>query len=293
MNHVIELRETSILFVAGKASRGKIATKKVFRIDLDIPLFLQGMLVFDDVLITKVKKVMKQNKFKPAKARVILNDRITLTRDITIPNVDKKKRQFVIANEMATLFNLSKNYVIDYRDLESYNIEPNQRRVIASAISTEVISRIEAFLKALKIRIESLETASSSFIRFNSAMNFVNSNDASIVVEVTDTYVRNYLFDHRSFTFLRSFYVQDDDTLEDVTRRIYQILDVIAQYNMGKTGRPVNHIVLLGLESRYPIIKYRYKNDDSVRVDVADVKDRITPHRDDILDYGNALGALL
>ena len=85
MNHVIELRETSILFVAGKASRGKIATKKVFRIDLDIPLFLQGMLVFDDVLITKVKKVMKQNKFKPTKARVILNDRITLTRDITIP----------------------------------------------------------------------------------------------------------------------------------------------------------------------------------------------------------------
>ncbi|AMC93165.1 hypothetical protein AOC36_04015 [Erysipelothrix larvae] len=293
MKYVIEIRDQSILVLAGKHAKKKINLATDFRIDFDTPIIEDGKLLNHYDIIKQIKEAIKAHHLVITKVRVIMNNKSILTRDLTIPKVEAKQKSTLIKNEMITLLNLNSDYVVDYRDLSDVRTKDGKQRVLACALSGETIDSIEQFFKMLKIKIDSIDASVSTMIHFIQTFELVNKNLSSLVIDINDSYVRNYLFMNGELLLFRTFFIQEDANIELVTNRIYQIIDNIKQQHEGEAKQAISEIVLLGNRNRYPIVTARYNDDPNMNVKCTNITDYVKTSTKNFMGYGNGLGGLL
>ena len=157
---VMELRDQEIYVLKGKKSRGNIKVSHAFRIRLFEPLFINNEINLNESLISFVYDKLQNTSLNESTVHVVVNHRCVLSNDFLLTKTDRKKQAFIVDNEMTALFNLTKEFVVDYRVLDEVEYEGvKQSHCLASAIRKSTIEGLEIFFEGLDRKIISIESS--------------------------------------------------------------------------------------------------------------------------------------
>lgn len=291
---VIEVRDQELYVFVGSNSRRSIKAKKFFRIYLSEPLFVNNEVVFNDSLVNQVRAILNKNGVKEKRVDVVINHRVTLTKDLVLPKTDRKKLSFMVSNEMTSMFNLTKEFVVDYRVLGTTDDEGvSKYRVLASAIRKQTVFGLELFFGDLGMKIKSMQPATSSFLQLVGGLNLLDTMDPMIIVDASRSYIRYYLFNKAEFILLRSQYIGVDDPSEFVSERIVQILELLSQSQFGITGKPITHVKMVGFDKRFALIANLIEKNMGIVPTHIELERYAHIASTEILDFVNSIGVLV
>lgn len=290
---VMELREQEIYVLTGKKRAGNVKVSRAFRIHLFEPLFINNEINLNESLISFVYDKLQEENIKDRKVHLVVNHRSILSKNFLIPKTDRKKQNFIVENEMTALFNLTKEFVVDYRILGEGEYEGvTQSHCLSSAMRKSTIEGLEKFFEGLDMKISSIESSSSSFLNFMSTMQFNNHVDPFICVDASTSYIRFYIFNGDDFVMMRSLHIHVDDDYDLVSKRVLHLIELLDQSQSSITHKRVNHVYLVGFERRLNWMKQLIK--DNFELDIIIPKFNGLADEDlDIRDFGNSLGVLL
>ncbi len=291
---VIEVRDQELYVFVGSNSRRSIKAKKFFRIYLSEPLFVNNEVVFNDSLVNQVRAILNKNGVKEKRVDVVINHRVTLTKDLVLPKTDRKKLSFMVSNEMTSVFNLTKEFVVDYRVLGTTDDEGvSKYRVLASAIRKQTVFGLELFFGDLGMKIKSMQPATSSFLQLVGGLDLLDTMDPMIIVDASRSYIRYYLFNKAEFILLRSQYIGVDDASEFVSQRVVQILELLIQSQFGITGKAIRRVQLVGFDKRFGMLSGLIEKNMGIVPSPVDLSRFLNTADSEILDFVNSMGVLL
>ena len=291
---VIEVRDQELYVFVGSNSRRSIKANKFFRIYLSEPLFVNNEVVFNDSLVNQVRAILNKNGVKEKRVDVVINHRVTLTKDLVLPKTDRKKLSFMVSNEMTSMFNLTKEFVVDYRVLGTTDDEGvSKYRVLASAIRKQTVFGLELFFGDLGMKIKSMQPATSSFLQLVGGLNLLDTMDPMIIVDASRSYIRYYLFNKAEFILLRSQYIGVDDASEFVSQRVVQILELLIQSQFGITGKAIKGVQLVGFDKRFGMLSGLIEKNMGIVPSPVDLSRFLNTADSEILDFVNSMGVLL
>ncbi len=294
MATILEIRENALCIIVAKKSGKKILVKDTFRIHSETPFIEKGLFIMTEKNISEIKTAMKKHHITDRKLDVVVNYRTGITRDLFVPKLDKRKTKLVIENEMSNIYNLNKSYIIDYRMLKSHEVRADKKiHVLATALSYDFIRSLEVGLGSCKLRINSLDLAQSSFLKFVEAYDFVESQSPTIVVELGNTYIRSYLFDLKELKIMRTIYFFEEEPFSAIMNRLFQVVDLMDQSYYGETSRNVKHMVVLGSDLYVPRILSHYRTQDDLKVTIVDSKNFAKGRKHASTEYLSSLGVLV
>lgn len=287
---VMELRDQEIYVLKGKKSSGNIKVSHAFRIRLFEPLFINNEINLNESLISFVYDKLQKENIKDRKVHLVVNHRSILSKDFLIPKTDRKKQAFIVDNEMTALFNLTKEFVVDYRILDEVEYEGvKQSHCLASAIRKSTIEGLEIFFEGLDMKIISIESSSNSFLNFVSTFQLNNHADPSICIDASTSYIRFYIFNGDDFMMMRSLNIHVEDEYNLVSKRVLRLLELLDQSQSSITHKRVNQVYLVGFERRLNWMQQLIK--DNFELDIIIPKFNVIVNKElDIRDFGNSLG---
>lgn len=294
MKCVVEIRDKELYILVGKKTRKGIDVSKAFRIFLTDSFITHEGVQSSPELIEKIKGILKEQKVKSRHIDVVLNHRVALTKEFVLPKVDAKKLDLLATNEMIALFNLSPDYVVDYRVLEMIQEEGVQKyRILASALRLELIQELEHFFKQLKMKIDCISTAVSSFLNFVMSSGILDRDEPIVIIDASTSYLRYYLFVEKRFSIVRSVYIKEHDDMENISKRAEHLLDLMSQSQsqFNKNGTSIKTVKILGLKERFAVM--RHETGENYHFQVADMSSILRDKSERLLDYGNSLGMLI
>lgn len=293
MATILEIRENALCIIVARKSGKKILVKDTFKLHSETPFVDKGLFVMTEKNINDFKKLLKKYHIIDRKFDVVVNYRTGITRDLYVPKLDKRKMKLVIENEMSNIYNLNKDYIIDYRMLKSNEVRADKKiHVLATALSYDFIRSLEMGLNNCKLKIKSLDLAQSSFLKFVESFDFVESVYPTIVVELGNTYIRSYLFDVKELKIMRTIYFFEEEPFSAIMNRLFQVVDLMDQSYSGETSRGVKNIVVLGSDLYVPRILSHYKTQDDIKVTIVDCKNFAKGRKHASTEYLSSLGVL-
>lgn len=291
---IIEVRDQELYVFVGSGTKKNLKASKFFRIYLSDPLFVNNEVVFTDSLVNQVRSILDKNGVKSKRVDVVINHRVTLTKDLVLPKTDKKKLAFMVSNEMTSLFNLTREFVVDYRVMGTTDDEGvSKYHVLASAIRKQTVFGLELFFKDLGMKIISMQPAVSSFLQIVESYNLVDSYDPTIIIDASRSYIRYYLFNKTEFILLRSQYIGVDDPSEFVSERIVQILELLSQSQFGITGKAVANVKMVGFDKRFAMIASLVEKNMGIVPTHIELERYTHIASTEILDFVNSVGVLV
>lgn len=294
MATILEIREYDLCIISAKKSGSKVLVKNTFKINSSTPFIEKGKFSMSEENIKRILDSLKRNHISDRKFHVVVNYRTGITRDLLVPKMDLRKTKLIIENEMSNIYNLNKNYVIDYRHLFSGRKRiDNKIHVLVTALSHDFISSLEYGLNQCKLKIRSIDLSQSSFLKFVEAYKVVKNELPTIVVELGETYVRSYLFDTQELKMMRTIYFYDEENFETIMERLYQVVDLLDQAYFGETGRSVKELVVLGSDLYVPQIKQHYRYQDDLNVKIMDAGVFAKGKKHAATEYLSSLGVLV
>lgn len=291
---VIEVRDNELYVIVGTKNNKKIKVSKAFKIDLKDPLFSSNSVHFESETVQHIKDELTKHKVTDKKVDLVINSSAIVSKDIPVPKTDKKKLEFIVANEMTALFNLTREFVVDYRILDEIEDEGvPQYQVIASAIRKTTIVGLEALFSRLNMKIRSIVSQTSSFLDFAESMNVVHPYDPTIVIDASTNYIRYYLYNRGDFKLVRSVNVFEGDPDDRISNRVIHVLELLSQAQSRDSGKSVSNVVLLGDKRRFDLINKATQEGLNVPAQIPDFTDMIRSFSPELLDYTNGMGVLL
>lgn len=291
---VLEVREHSLCFLDGKKSGTKVFVKDTFQIDSETSLIEKGIFKMSDSFKDKVLETLKNRKVKKMNVHVIVNYRIGITKELVIPKADSRKTELMVTNEMSNIFNLKKDFLIDYRNMKSLKKRTDRKQtVLATAIPTDFVMSLDRALKEINIKILSLDLAQSSFLKFVETHQFVDQPVPTIIVDLGANYIRSYLYDEYEMKLMRSFYTFEEESFKDVMDRLIKVIDLLEQSYYGQTGRTTRNIYVLGSDMYVPNIKDHYSDNPSLNIFAIHSEEFAKGRKHAATEYVCSLGALL
>lgn len=266
---ILEIREHSICIIQARKAGAKVYVKNTYLIQSPNAIIDKGLIVFGAENEAIIHEYFKKNKIHNKSIDVVINDRLGITRDLFVPKTDPKKTTLIVENEMANIYNLERDHVIDYRGLKSKSKDkkaPNH--VLVTAVSHGLVESLERQLRSMKLKIRSIDLAQSSFLKLVESYSFVKTDNPAVVVELGSSYVRSYLFDEKELKLMRTIYFYAQEPFKVVMDRLFQVIDMMEQSYFGKTKRNITDIVVLGSDLYVPRILQHYADNDDLNVTI-------------------------
>lgn len=290
---VIEIREQEILFLHTRVRMGgKIEVLNNFTIKIQGRM-IDGEFDFENRQVNDViRKEFQERQIVERHANVVINNSLSVSKQLTIPKMKKKQMINIARNELKLKLDLSFNFVVDIMQLES--IEKNNipyERVLAAAVKYNDIAKIEKWLSTLGIKIKSIQSGSSSILTLLSQRNVITIEEASLFIDVTPNYLRLYLF-HGS-TFLNSRTIGHSQTFEESWHRISTLVKMANEKVKSELATEVGEITLMGKEKDLKDMHQHLKKEFDLKCDYFDLNKILETKQKDTLGYLNALGGLL
>lgn len=291
---IVEIRDQELYVMVAFKSRGKTSVSRAFRIYLTEPIFENNEVMITDALINQIRTTFEYHNIKDTRVKLVINHRLALTRDITVPKTDKKKMSFLVENEMTSLFNLTKDFIVDYTVLNEVEKDgATQVKALTCALRKSTISGLEDLFSAVGMRIDSIDVAQVTFMNFLYQTNVIDTNEPIIIVDASSSYIRYYLFYERKFILMRTLYIHIDDDHSEISKRVLHVLELMAQSQVSITGKPVEKVKLLGFNKRFGMMSALSETYLRMSATVPNIFSEITPEDNELFDYGNTLGVLL
>lgn len=291
---VIEIRDQELYVMVANKSKGKISVSRAFRVYLSDSLFKNNEVVFTESVINQISSAFENHKIKDTKVQVVINHRIALTKDIIVPKTDNKKLGLIVENEMVSLFNLTKDFIVDYTVLDEVSQDGIQKiRTLTCAIRRSTLKGLENLFDALGMKITSIDVANVSFMNFVHKTNVVDTKESMIIIDASSSYIRYYLFNDKKFVLMRTLYIHVDDDHIAISKRVLHVLELMSQSQLKDTGKPVGRVKLLGFEKRFGMMSALSETYLKMSTSVPNIFESISPEDKELYDYGNTMGVLL
>lgn len=291
---VIEIRDRELYVLSGSGSTKNLKVHKAFRIFLKESLFTNNDVKFDDATISDIKQKLKEHQINDKKVHLVINHRIILTKDLIVPKIDKKKLEFLISNEMTTMLNLTREFVVDYRILDEIEVEGiKQYHCLSSAIRRKTVEGLEILFEGMGMKIASIQGSSNSILNFVTKTKIVDSYDPLILMDASTSYIRYFLFNRGHFSLMRSNFIHIEDDPSIISKRVLHVLDLLSQSQAGETGKPINKILLVGYEKRFSMMQQLVKTGMNIDVEIPEIFDIVSPKDQNLYDFINSLGVLV
>lgn len=291
---VVEIRDREIYVLVGTGSAKKLKVSQSLRIFLNDSMFTNHDVNFDAEMISHIKQKLDEHNINFKKIDLVINHRVILTKELTVPKTDRKKLDFMVTNEMIGMFNLTRDYIVDYTVLGETEFEGNKRvHCLTSAMRKSTIEGLELFFEELGMKINSIQSTSNSFLNFVSKLELVNVYEPVIVVDASSSYIRYYLFNHGHFMFMRSIYIHVDDDPQTITKRVYHVLELMNQSQAGDSGKPISRVLLFGFEKRFALMTKIVASGLQLDSEVPNILDVVTPDDSNLYDFVNCMGVLV
>lgn len=294
MATILEIRENALCVISARKSGNKVLVKNTFKIHSATSFIDKGKFAITEENIKSIKEAFNRYHITDRKLDIVVNYRSGITRDLVVPKMDLRKTRLIIENEMSNIYNLNKNYVIDYRDLHSSRKRTDGKlHVLVTALSQDFISSLEYGLSQCKLKIKSIDLSQSSFLKFVETYKVIEKELPTIVVELGETYVRSYLFDTHELKLMRTIYFYEEENFSTVMERLYQVVDLLDQAYFGETGRSVKELIVLGSDLYVPQIQQHYRSQEDFQVKIMDASLFAKGKKHAATEYLSSLGVLV
>ena len=291
---VIEIRDRELYVLVGSGNHKKLKVQNAFRIFLQDSLFINHDVNLNESMINYVKNALEEKGIKDKKVHLVINHRTILSKNLTVPKTDKKKLGFLVTNEMTTSFNLTRDFIVDYRVLNELEVEGHkQYHVAASAMRRSSIEGLEIFFEGMGMKIQSIESASNAFLNFVEKFDVVDTFDPVVVIDASSSYIRYFMFNHKNFMMMRSVLIHIDDDASVISKRVAHVLDLLNQSQQGVTGKPITKVIVVGYEKRFKFIEQISEQTLNIPSLVPDIFGSITPNDIGLYDFTNSMGVLV
>ncbi len=291
---VVEIRDQELYVMKALKSKGKMGVHRAFRIYLAEPLFKDREVVITDTVVDQIKRSFETHNIRDSKVKLVINHRVALTKDLTVPKTDKKKMAFLVENEMINLFNLTKDFIVDYTILNEVETEGvTQVKALSCALRKSTIAGLEDLFSAVGKRIDTIDVAPVSFMNFLYKTDIIDTFEPVIVIDASSSYIRYYLFYEKKFVLMRTLYIHVEDDHSVISKRVLHVLELMSQSQLSITGKPVEKVKLLGFNKRFNMMSALSETYLRMSATVPNIFNHVSPEDNELFDFGNTLGVIL
>ena len=155
------------------------------------------------------------------------------------------------------------------------------------------IRGLEQFFNELGMRIKSIDTAPSSFLKIIEALNLVDTLDPITIIDASSSYIRYYLFNRKEFVLMRTLYIQLDNDPIEVSNRALHVLEILSQSQMDVTRKSLKKVRMVGFDKRFGMIAQVVEKNLNIVAEPLNIDEHIKPNSFDNYDFLNSMGVLL
>ncbi|MBU3810855.1 MAG: pilus assembly protein PilM [Candidatus Niameybacter stercoravium] len=166
-----------------------------------------GELIHKEEIISKLKKVIKEEKFNSKKVIFTINPGSVVTRKLIVPNVKPKEILSILQNEMEALMNFSEPYIVDYTNVEEK--EDNTLEIEAVAIAKSIIEEYLDIAKKLKLKPVGLDIHQNAITKFTHHCSYIEDKNI-IIADIGNSYMNTYLFNNGTYMFSRRMLINTE-----------------------------------------------------------------------------------
>ena len=152
---------------------------------------------------------------------------------------------------------------------------------------------LENLFSNLGMKIQTIDVAQVSFMRFMRKSNIIDTDEPLIVIDASSSYIRYYLYYEKKFVLMRTLYIHIDDDHNVISKRVLHVLELMSQSQLSITGKPVAKVKLVGFNKRFGMMSALSETYLRMTATVPNIFTNITPEDNELFDYGNTLGVLL
>lgn len=290
---IIEIKEHEILLIQTRHYlRAQIEVLKQFSIKLKQNTNKQGLNLMDESLNYEINKLIKVNAIKENNVNIVLNNGIAWSKELELPKTNKKQRVVLAANKLRMTFDVNSDFVVDVMHIENILKEGIQfERVMAFALPYNDITHLENWVYSLGMKIKSIQTGISSMLTVLNKSNELNNDEAQLIVDVSQTYLRFYLYYENIFLNMRTLYKQTDQ--KDLWTRAESFIKMANVETSSNKNTNISRVLLIGEDKACDIFQTQF----SQVLDFPCQSFNLSSVLDSSINldskYLNALGALL
>ncbi|CAM3581619.1 hypothetical protein ERUR111494_01125 [Erysipelothrix urinaevulpis] len=291
---VIEIREESLSFVHTKTRvGGQVDVINHFRIE--IPTGDKNeMLHYTDPIVTDlIKHEFEQRNIVERYATFVLNNKQGISKELDVPQMDRKRMLNIIKNELRMKLNLTGDYVVDFMKLDSFTKGDTPfERVMAVAVRFNDIKELETWSLSFDIKIKSIVTGPTAMISLLSERTVVLGDKPLLIGDFYREFTRFYLFMDEKFVALRTIYKTNFQDSDDVTR-VEQLIKLMSAAVLEENGTQIEKVIMMGELERLDLLKARFDQNLTLSNEFFDYEKVILPCQKSILEHMNGIGAIL
>lgn len=293
----IEIRSKQMQVVQTVVTKNRIHYKKTCMVTLEDG-WIDSKGVTNPAAVTfALNKALEDNGIKEKKATLCINNPSVVYRELTIPKVDDKRIAFVVRSEMIATLDLTHDFIIDFVILEeTTDAHKVHIRVLAVAIAEKALASYIDICNKLNLKIEAVDTATTSVIRLVSKSDIFDEANPIIVANVESDIMKLYLFENKKYVLTRNNKLGEVDS-KNMIEWVGDIEDNINKMMQYQFTRPshigIKRVVFFGDNPLIPDIQRAVAESLSVETLLYPKPDFLSGREDSYLPYLIAIGAAL
>lgn len=269
--NIIELRDNSIELIKARKKKAYIEVLKHESIELVDGY--RALLTSTD-LMSDVHHAIRHFYSQDRDCMICLGITSLIYRDISTPKTNQKYLKSLVKHELINALNLSSDYLIDYAQIgEVITENVKQSKLLISAIQTNHLTEILTFFERCGLNIKKIDVSNHALIRFNRHTQFIQNDRNTVVVDVSNKQIRQYLFEKGQFSYHRVTKVNLDSNDEiNNSLMIVDAIEKMIQFSIAQ-GRikSVDQIQFIGFPFSLSSLE-QFKKDLNIDVNVIDIK---------------------
>lgn len=224
---------------------------------------------------------------------MVLNNRFTLSKEFIVPKIDRRKMGLIVKNEMQLALNLTDEYVYDYMSLSSEKGELSEsERVLSFAVKLQYIKEIEAWLKKVHLKIESIQTSTSTMINMLDFTDLVENNRPVIITDMQRNYTRFYLYYKQEVFMIRTIH-PDSRELESSGARFVNLSKLLINAIYNDHELVVDKIIMVGSYEMIQEVQENHINKLDICCECADLSLVFSKKEDHLYAAFSSIGAIV
>lgn len=293
----IEIRLKEIHVVQTDVTKNRIHYKNTLSIELEDGWVDAKGIVDVAAVAFALKKALDDNGIKEKKCTLCINNPSVIYRELTIPKVDDKRVAFVVRSEMIASLNLTHDYIIDFIILEeTTEAHKTHVRILAVAMAEKALATYIELCTKINLKIDVVETASSSIIRLVEKSGVCDDNHPTIVADIESDIMKIYLFENNTYILIRNTKLNDvnQNNKAEWIGEVEDNINKMMQFQFTRSSHQgVKRVLLFGNHPLIPEIRNAVEESLSVETLLYPKPDFLSGREESYLPYLNPIGAAL
>lgn len=285
---IFEIQDETLQVIEAKSKR-----EGRFIVDAHFTLDFNSEEKDSSEFIKNLKRLIKEHKIKDNKVHVVFNNRLTLSKEFIVPRIERRKMNLIVKNEMQMALNLTDDYVYDYMTLSNEEVDGNiSERVLAFAIKLQHVKETEKWFKKLNLKIQSIQTSTSTLINMLDFTDIVDNNRPVIITDMQRNYTRFYLYYKQEVFMIRTIH-PDTRELDDSGSRFVNLSKLLINSIYNEHDLVVDKIILLGNYNMILDVKENHKSKLDINCELADLNLAFIKNDTDLYSSFSSIGAII